>query len=168
MDAIPLLAASFRDLHQALREDFADVAEADFWWQPAADLNHIGFLSWHIVRDEDAVLSYVSGRPELWATDGWHERFAMDAKEQGTGMDPGRLASFRYDRTDFIRYADEVWRRTPDLLAQLTEADLDREAWPDSGWTIARQVVEGCLGHGWLHLGEIRAIRGLRGWRFRE
>jgi hypothetical protein len=168
VDALELLAASFQDLHEALREELPGIPDADYWWQPGPDLNHAGFLAWHIVRDEDTVVSYVAGQPETWAADGWHARFGMDAKGQGTGMDPARLAAFRYDRNEFMRYAGEVWARTPTLLARLSAEDLEREAWPESGWTVARQVVEGCLGHGWLHLGEVRAIRGLRGWRFRE
>ena len=168
MNAIEVIVSSFRDVQIALREDIAVVDDDLFWWQPATDLNHIGFLFWHVVRDEDTVTSYVAGEPEAWAADGWHARFRMDPKEQGTGLDPARIAAFRYDRALFMDYAEAVWARTPDLLSRLTESDLDRQAWPGSEWNLTQQLVEGSIGHGWVHLGEIRAIKGLRGWRFRE
>jgi hypothetical protein len=53
-------------------------------------------------------------------------------------------------------------------VSRLSEDDLDRQAWPESDWTVATQLVEGSIGHAWVHLGEMRAIKGLRGWRFRE
>jgi len=168
MDAIQLIAASFRDVQSALHEDLADVDDELFWWQAREGYSHIGFLAWHVIRDEDVVVSHVTGAGQLWTGAGWHARLGMDARDQGTGLDPGRLATFRYDRPLFMEYAGAVWERTPKAIATLAEGDLDRPAWPGSDWTIARQLVEGCIGHTWEHLGEIRAIRGLRGWRFRE
>jgi hypothetical protein len=168
MNAIEVIVTSFRDAQSAVREDVVEVDDDLFWWQPAEGLNHIGFLFWHLVRDEDTVVSYAAGEPELWAADGWHARFGMDAKEQGTGLDPARISAFRYDRALFMAYAGAVWARTPALVSRLSEDDLDRQAWPESDWTVATQLVEGSIGHAWVHLGEMRAIKGLRGWRFRE
>lgn len=168
MNAIQLITASFDDLHQALREDLAGIDDEVWWWQPATDANHIGFLAWHIVRDEDTVLSYLAGEPQLWLSDRWHERFGMDSKAQGTGFAPASLTATRYLRSELTDYAGAVWARTPRLLETLSESRLEQPAWPDSTWTVATQLIEGCLGHSWLHLGEIRATRGLRGWRFRE
>jgi hypothetical protein len=167
MNAIEVISLSFRDVQRCLREDLSGLEDERYWWQPAPDLNHIGFLFWHVIRDEDTVVSYVAGKPELWR-DGWCERMGMDAREQGTGLEPGRLAAFRYDRELFGAYAEAVWARTPGLLTGLTDGDLDRQAWPGSDWTVATQLVEGSIGHAWVHLGEMRATLGLQGWRYRE
>ncbi len=35
-------------------------------------------------------------------------------------------------------------------------------------WSLANLLTTGCLSHGWVHLGEIRQLRGLRGGKFRE
>jgi len=163
MNAIALLHRSFDDLHVALREDRAGVDPAWLWWQPAPGLNHIGFLWWHLVRDEDTVLSYLAKEPELWTGEGWNERFGLEAKDQGTGLDPSRLESFRYDWEGFAEYAEGVWARTLPILDRLTEGALEAPAWPGSDWNVAQQLVEGCLCHSWMHLGEIRSLMGLQG-----
>jgi hypothetical protein len=168
VNVLELLAASFGHLHEALGADIAEVSEDDLWWQPAEGLNHAGFLFWHIVRDEDDVTSHVSRERQLWVTERWHERLGMDANEQGTGLASERLETFRYDRAMFMEYAASVWARTGPLIQGLDEGALVRPAWPGSDWDTARLLVEGCLGHGWEHLGEIRSLKGLRGWRFRE
>jgi GNAT superfamily N-acetyltransferase len=144
------------------------VPAEDLWWQPAVGLNHIGFLFWHVVRDEDVVISQVTGGAELWSRGRWHERLGLDPAAQGTGFDPATLPTLSYRLEMFLEYAEEVWARTGPLLQQLSPGDLERPAWPGSGWDVARQLVEGCCCHSWLHLGEIRTLRGLRGWRFRE
>lgn len=168
MDAISLLQQEFANLHTGLREDIDQVEPEWYWWQPAPNLNHIGFLFWHIVRDEDVVVSYVTKREPRWTAEGWHKRFGMDAKEQGTGLDPAAMAALGYDPTEFLAYADSVWAATGPALGTLTAEELEGPAWRGSEWNVGQQLVEGCLAHSWLHLGEIRLTMGLRGWRFRE
>ncbi len=168
LHAIQLIQQEFANTHMALREDMAEVPADWLFWQPEPGLNHIGFLFWHLVRDEDTVVSWVTHQPELWVSAGWHERLGMDPQEQGTGLDPTNIAEFRYDPVVFQEYAEAVWARTGPALGTLTEEDLDRAAWKDSPWNIGQQLVEGSLCHAWVHLGEIRYVMGLRGWRFRE
>ena len=168
MDAIELVRQGFEHVHRALREDMGEVQPEWLFWQPEPGLNHIGFLFWHLVRDEDVVVSHVTKERELWQMGAWHGRFGMDERAQGTGLAAGHLEHFRYDMAGFIEYAEEVWARTPAALSTLTETDLDPPAWPGSDWNVGQQLVEGSLCHCWVHLGEIRYIMGLRGWRFRE
>lgn len=167
MDAAEFLAHGFAYLHEALREDIGQMDPEWLFWQPRPELNHAGFLFWHIVRDEDQVIGHVRGLPEVWRSEGWHSRFGMDESEQGTGFDPTALDAFRYHLREFMGYAEAVWARTETEVGKVTDADLQRPAW-DGDWSVERLLNEGCLGHGWLHLGEIRYVKGLRGWRFRE
>jgi len=167
MDASQFLANGFAYLHGSLREDYEQMDAEWLFWQPRPELNHAGFLFWHIVRDEDQVISHVRGLPEVWLEEAWHERFAMEESGQGTGFDPSALDMFRYEPEQMLAYAARVWSRTEAEVAKVTDADLQRPAW-DGPWNVERLLNEGCLGHGWLHLGEIRYVKGLRGWRFRE
>jgi hypothetical protein len=80
-------------------------------------------------------------------------------------MDRARLSTFRYDPAGFSRYAEAVWARTGEELRAMSEGELDEPAYD---WTAGRLLTEGCFGHGWEYLGEIRYAKGLRGWRFRE
>ena len=121
MNAIALLQAAFEDLHREVRADIAEIDANLLWWQPAAGVNHAGFVAWHIVRDEDAVVSYLAKRPQIWVREGWHNRFGMDAEGQGTGLDADRLRTFRYDIAELMQYAERVWAATKPALAALRE-----------------------------------------------
>ena len=138
MRSLQLIREGFEHVHQAVREDLAEVEPDWLFWQPEPRLNHIGFLAWHLVRDEDQVLSHLAREKETWHAAGWAERFAMDGRSQGTGLDPALLETFRYDRTQFLAYADAVWGQLPQRLGVLTEDDLDGPAWPGSEWNVGR------------------------------
>lgn len=169
MDAASLLRLAFSDLHEELVDDVGDLEPSDLFWQPAPGVNHIGFLLWHIVRDEDAVICQSLLRePELWTRANWAEQFEMDSDAQGTGFNTARLASFRYPLADLISYARDVWTQTDEALEKLRPSRLEDELPWSSEWKLAKLLTTGCLSHGWVHLGEIRQLRGLRGWRFRE
>lgn len=167
MDAAGLLRLGFRELHEAAREELEDIDAEWLFWQPGPGLNTLGFLFWHLVRDEDEVVQrWVLRRTPLWQRDAWFERLRMDPKAQGTGFPPDAVAAFRYDLAAFLPYAELVWAETDAGLASLTGEGLDRLIAP--GFLVATQLVTGCLGHAWLHMGEMRQVKGLRGWRFRE
>ncbi len=132
-------------------------------------MNHIGFLLWHIIRDEDTVLCQaVLRQDELWRSRGWASRMEMDAEEQGTGFDGSLLSTMRYEPQTLAAYASEVWQQTDSALAGLDPERLDEDLAWSSTWKLSNLITTGCLSHGWVHLGEIRSIRGLRGWRYRE
>ena len=171
MDSIALLRLAFRELHDELRRELEEVPDDWLNWQPAPEMNHIGFLFWHLVRDEDWILPWISKVEPVWVSDGWSERWGMTALEQGTGFEPERAAQLDVSRDDLINYSEKVWRRSDELLATLSEADLDRDLpggtdLPD--YNTASLLTTGCLNHSWTHLGEIRYIKGLKGWRYRE
>lgn len=168
MDTLALLTRSFEDLHQSLEPELWSMDDDDYWWQPGPAISHAGFIAWHIVRDEDDVISHLAGKPQLWLADGWHGRFGLPAEGQGTGFDPARLETLRYDRGLLRAYAQAVWAGTATALASLAPSRLAEPAWPESEWDGGRLLTEGCLCHAWAHLGEVRVIRGLRGWRAAE
>ena len=169
MNAPKLLALAFADLHRELLEDVEDLDHDALFWQPEPGVNHIGFLLWHIIRDEDTVICQsVLRRPELWTSQGWSSRVGMDTTEQGTGFDSGGLEQFRYELPELLAYAWDVWAQTAEALANLEAERLDEALSWSTEWKLANLLTTGCLSHGWVHLGEIRQLRGLRGWRFRE
>lgn len=169
MDAPALLRIAFRDLHSELSEDVDGLDDETLFWQPADGQNHIGFLLWHLIRDEDTVFCQaVLQRPELWASGGWASRFDMSVTGQGTGFDAANLATFRYSIENLLRYAEEVWSQTDEALAGLSPSRLEENLPWSADWRLVNLLTTGSLAHGWMHLGEIRQIRGLRGWRFRE
>jgi hypothetical protein len=164
MNGVDVIRAGLSDLHAELRRDLADLDPDLVFWQPRPEVNHIGFILWHLVRDEDSVVSHTAKLREVWEEGGWAKRLNLESSEATL---PGpEAAALRYGLAGFLEYAEVVWEATRQRLLDMTDDNLDRQAWPD--WTVARHLVEGCIGHSWLHLGEIRYIRGLRGWRYRE
>jgi hypothetical protein len=138
-------------------------------WQPAEGVNHIGFLFWHIVRDEDTVICQsVLGRPQLWAREAWAARLGLPGEEQGTGLNSAELPRIQYNLSAFLPYAHKVFAQTDAALAGMDAARLAEDLAWSSEWRLANLLTTGCLSHGWVHLGEIRQLRGLRGWKFRE
>jgi DinB superfamily len=169
MNAIDLLRLAFDDLHTAIREDLEDVSDDWLYWQPAPGLNHIAFLLWHLVRDEDVVVSWsVRHKPQVWEAGGWPDQLGLDHHAQGTGFDPADLGTIRYGLPDFMVYVEAVWAETDAGLQTLTESDLDQPVVGFPSMSVASQLTTGSVAHGWVHLGEIRSIKGLKGWRFRE
>lgn len=169
MDAPALLRLAFAGLHKEVAEDVAGLSDAELFRQPAPGVNHIGFLLWHLVRDEDTVICQaVLRRPELWSRERWFERFAMDEREQGTGLDSARLETLRYPLPLLLEYAARVWEQTDAALAAMPATRLEESLSWTTEWRLADLLTTGCLDHGWVHLGEIRQLRGLHGWRFRE
>ena len=138
MDASELLRVALADLHKELLEDIADLDEAALFWQPSAGVNHAGFLFFHVVRDEDTVLSQsVLRQGELWSREGWFERLGMDGREQGTGFDRSALAGFRYSFPAFIEYARAVWRQTDETLSAMDPGRLDERLNWSEEWKLA-------------------------------
>jgi hypothetical protein len=168
MDAIELLRSGFAALHEELRADFAEVQADWLWWTPEGGSQHIGFILYHLVRDEDDMLAMAARVNSTWTDEGWAARLGLPPEGQGTGMERSLAAGLRYDLAMFLAYAGRVWDMADGRLATLTPGRLDEPSWPGSPWSLGRHMLQGCLDHSWLHLGEIRALMGQRGWRFRE
>jgi hypothetical protein len=169
MDATSLLRVAFADLHKELLEDVRGLHPDELFWQPAEGVNNIGFLLWHIVRDEDTVVCQaVRDEPQLWVRGGWDARLVMDSTAQGTGFDSEQVGSVDYDMADFLPYAHAVFAQTDAALEGMAPARLLEDLAWSSEWRLANLLTTGCLAHGWVHLGEIRQLLGLRGWKFRE
>lgn len=166
MNVNDLLLRSFEDVHRELRGNLAELPEGSLWWQPARGMNHIGFLLWHLVRDEDTMFANMTGRRQVWWEGGWAERVGLGRLGDVATLEPGDADGLRFELADFLEYAEAVWSRTLELVPEFTEARLDDAVWP--GWNVARSLVEGSIGHSWMHLGEIRYLMGLRGWRHTE
>lgn len=163
MDVTGLLLQSFEDVHRELRAIPAEFPAGSLFWQPAPSMNHIGFLLWHLVRDEDTMMADLSGHSQVWAAGNWRNRPGLSALGDEASLVPSEAYAVRYELALFLEYAERVWEHTLELVPGFSGARLEVQTWP--GWNLARSLVEGSIGHSWLHLGEIRYVMGLRGWR---
>ncbi len=144
----------------------------------AEQLNHlppgksvsIGFNAWHISRTADNLTNFALQRKQpLWIAEGYVERMGLPKVDQGTGMglddaraitinDPALLRTYaRAVEKDVVAFLTAV----PDAV--LAEVQMVKPLGEMPKWRVFRQVV---MTHGFMHLGEINAVRGQMGLQF--
>ena len=150
--------------------------------------NSIVWLVWHLARVEDLVINgLVRGEPQVLATGGWGARMGVADPRVGTGFEPAEVAGL--GRTADVAAVDAYWQavrqQTAAWLAGLPDAALD--AVPDvraraaalppmapakaqetlltfwGGRPVAFLVGFPLIQHGYLHIGEMQAVRGRLG-----
>lgn len=164
---VTFLHEALTDFHQSLEEAVQDLTPEQFHARPHDQGNHIAFTLWHYVRTEDNVVRFViQRRPTVWMDGGWHEKFGLDPKVQGTGMAPEEAQALRLPPPgEFLPYMRQVWGSTGEFLHTLDEETLQRlvKVWPLGEMPIRRVLGNTCLTHGHAHLGEIWHIRTMMG-----
>ena len=146
VNGVDVIRQAFREVQEAVEGDVASMQPAELFFQPAPEANHAGFLLWHLVRDEDAVVSDITGQTNLWASGRWFERLGMAERGQGTDFDAESLSEFRYDLDEFMVYARAVWR----------DSVCPRTAGPDG------------VAHAEMALGDGRVLMGSPGGDYRN
>ena len=125
-----LMTDGFSRVPEFLENVLKGLNQEDLDWMPRADSNSIGWLIWHLTRQQDAQIAYLMGKEQLWTEDGWHARFNRDAnlKDIGFGHTPEQVAAFQSpDIPTFLGYLRATVERTIQFLSDLSEEDLDRE-----------------------------------------
>jgi hypothetical protein len=173
MEAKDLLAEGYGRALASLEAALKGLSCEDLDWQPRPDCNSIGWLSWHVAREQDAAISYLTREEQLWTKDGWYHKFnrSADPKDYGTGHTLEHLASFHSPDGDIIlAYLKAVIERSQKYLVSVTVADLDQvtkmksmEPPPTAGLFLLMMLSE-CN----QHAGQAGYLRGLRqgiGWQ---
>src|SRR6478752_7737547 len=101
----------------------------------APDANSIAWLVWHAARVQDAQLAHAAGTEEVWLTQGWVEKFALDidSADHGYGHTSEQVGKVRASAdllADYLRASHEA---TVAYLRTVTEADLDEVI--DRNWS---------------------------------
>ena len=168
-----LLADSYGRVLEFLDNVLDGLTEKDLNWQPCHDCNSIGWLAWHLTRQQDAQISALMGEEQLWIKNGWYSKFNRPANPQdiGFGDTPEQVASFKSpDVQTLLEYHRAVLERSKRYLLTLTKNDLDREL--DEPWfqplpTVGVRLVS-IMNDAVLHAGQAAYVRGLRqgkGWQ---
>ena len=143
----------------------ADVTLAQAAWIPEGIANPIGATYAHMALETDAVIQQlVRGEAPLFATT-WAEKTGISAPQAAQTLQWGR--TLKLDLPALREYAQAVYRNTEQVIAALSESDLDREVdlskmgrgMSSLNWVLHAYVI----GH--LHdtAGEISALKGLQG-----
>ncbi len=141
-----------------------DLTADQLTWRPGPDANPIGWLVWHLLRVQDDHLADAFGREQVWLAQRYAGRFELpyDDAAHGYGQTSEQVGAFRVEPALLREYAAAVHAQTLDLLAGVTEADLDRVV--DDRWdppvTLGVRLVsvaDDCA----QHHGQAAYVKGL-------
>lgn len=168
-----LLADGYGRLPEFLESVLKGLTQDDLDWQPRDDCNSIGWLVWHLTRQQDAQIAALLGEDQLWIKDGWHSKFGHPADPRDIGFDntPEQVSAFRTpDTQTLLNYHRAVVERTKRYLLTLSKTDLDRELNEPMFQPLPKVGVRliSILDDSLLHAGQAAYVRGLRqgkGWQ---
>mgnify|MGYP000122860480 CR=1 FL=1 len=104
----------------------------------------------------------------MWLEQGWNERFGLDRVAQGTGMSPEDASAIRLSSAEeFLPYMRAVWQSTEEYLSSVSDNDMQKvfTVKPFGERPVVQVLTENLLTHGFSHLGEMWALRGLQGMK---
>ena len=170
MNAVDLYFNALDRADGILRRALEGMTVDELRAQPAGEgSNPIGWMVWHMTFVRDYITAGVTGEPYLWETDGWAERFGMEAR-------PPRFTPENVDTFDpkdletLIAYFEAVAEKTAAFVRGLTPEDLDRllpPASPDRPPQSVGSRLGAILNDNIQHVGQIAYLRGVireQGW----
>jgi hypothetical protein len=139
-------------------------------WLPEGKTVSIGFNAWHIFRTADNITNFVfQKQPTLWQSADFAAKFGLPPVAQGTGMSMDEARSLKVNDLSLLRdYGSSVRTSCLDYLKQVDPAALEvvqmiKPLGEMTQWKVFRQVV---MTHGFMHLGEVNAMKGQLGLQF--
>ena len=167
-----LLIDGYGRIPEFLENVLKGLDQDDLDWQPRHDCNSIGWLIWHLTRQQDAQTASLMGDEQLWIRDEWHGKFNRQPEPNniGFGHSPEQVSAFRSPEAKvLLDYNHAVVERSRQYISKLSETDLDRELkepWFQPLPTVGVRLVS-ILNDSLLHAGQAAYVRGLRqgkGW----
>jgi hypothetical protein len=168
-----LLGDGYNRIPAYVEHILAGLSGDDLSWRPRPDSNSIGWLIWHLTRQQDAQVSTLMGEDQLWTKDHWHQKFGRpaDPEDIGFGDTPEEVAAFKPPGNKvMLDYLSASVKRTISYFRGLSEKDLDRklnepqfQPLPTVGVRLVSILID-CI----IHAGQAAYIRGLRqgkGWQ---
>jgi hypothetical protein len=188
MRATTLLRQQTAQLDLRLRDGIADVSDAEWHTRAAPNTNLIGFIYWHVARNQDAVVqTLIRGEPELITLEPWARMSGLPAGGNdgiGTGISLAQADAIALaaTRDGMQAYSAAVFAMMSDWLETLTDDELDHRpdcpahiaaipAYQTSFWhriaqffaakSIAEILGYYCIAHPYQHLAEIGLLTQL-------
>jgi hypothetical protein len=134
-----------------------------FNWLPPGTLNPISAILVHVVAGEDFFIQGILlGQRRLWEAQGWGPKIGLELPPSpGHGWDECRCT--RLTPAPMLDYSKAVRAATEAYLANLTEAELNRQV-NFAGRTVpVSDMLMTLVVHQASHAGEMAAIKGMQG-----
>jgi len=168
-----LLHDGYGRIPEFLEHVLKGLTQDELNWQPRSDSNSIGWLVWHLTRQQDAQIASLRAEEQLWIKEKWHARFNRKAepKDIGFGDTPEQVAAFKSpDTKTLLDYNRAVVECSMQYIQTLSESDLDKELnepWFKPPPTVGVRLIS-ILDDSLLHAGQAAYVRGLhqgKGWQ---
>jgi len=170
MDARDVLIDGIQQMQDWMDDALKPLTTQQLNWLPEGKTVNAGFNAWHVWRTQDNIVNFVFQQKQpIWMRDGYVERMALPKVAQGTGMSMEEARALRFEDPALLReYGAKVgvevlaWLKdVPE--ATLAEVQMIKPLGEMPKWRVVRQVL---MTHGFMHLGEINAIKGVLGLQF--
>lgn len=137
-----------------LREQVADVADADIAAQPANNMNHAAWVIGHLVHACQLLGGVIGLNP--WLSPDWPERY-------GTGSKPTADRSAYESKTELLEILRDAQERMTKAVEDLEDTSLE-EPFPDPSYldvfpTVRHALTQVLVGHTANHVGQLSLWR---------
>jgi Protein of unknown function (DUF664) len=167
MNSAGLLVDAFGRIRETVTDTVYGLNHAQLAYRVTADANPISWLVWHLTRIQDDHIADAFGVPQVWAAEGWAERFGLEASsfETGYGHSSQRVASVSSaisSAEPLADYHDATYEQTVKLVSGIADADLERVV--DTSWhppvTLGVRLVS-VVNDDMQHAGQAAFLRGI-------
>ncbi len=134
-------------------------------WRADDDANPIGWLVWHLSRQQDAQVAHLAGGDPVWTSADWCSRFGLpyEPSAHGFGQSSAEVAAFDVTDTALLAgYQGAVHDATVAALEGFSAQDYGRvidDRWDPPVTVVARLVS--VLDDAAKHLGQAEYVKGL-------
>jgi uncharacterized damage-inducible protein DinB len=164
-----LLIDAFGRIREVVHETVEGLEPEDLAARLDEGANSIAWLVWHLTRVQDDHIADAAGMEQVWASEGWPDRFDLPFSQSATGYgqsrrDVGGLEGVTGDL--LLEYHDTVQDRTIEYLSTLKDKDYERVV--DDTWTPAVTLgvrLISVISDDLQHAGQAAFIRGSLGRR---
>lgn len=183
MNTITYLQKQLANLNNGLHGITKDLTAEEWVTRPGPGQNLIGFMVWHLPRSQDMfVQTWIRGEAEIAHSGRWNDWLPLKRLGIGAGisLEEADQIAYSVNKTEVLKYADEVHQTISDWLGDCRETDLDQHfdfrqriaAFPEYQTAgFEREVVHlfnqpvwdllmrPCTAHIYKHQGELEVVK---------
>ncbi len=86
MEFQQLLQHIYERAAKYLKDALEGLSQEDLNQMPSPDCNSIGWITWHLTRMQDSVISGFMGKEQVWITGRWYNKFNRNPDPEDVGF----------------------------------------------------------------------------------
>ena len=165
MEVNDFILATLERMQQAVTTAVDGLTHEELAWRPGAEANPIGFILWHLLRVEDALVqATIQKKPQVWVSEKWYQKLNLPEADSGGRYTAEQVAAFPVpELKDLLGYAEAVRARTVEYLKAMTPDKFDEIIQtPFLGEVAIGKTFAFLLCEINQHIGQIAYLRGLQ------